>query len=79
MTCDRSMVFSGYSAIRYHITELLLKVALNTITLNSPTPPHTHLTQPNNSPTIITQIISVSVGQGYFYVLAIILVDSRLH
>ena len=39
MTCDRSVVFSGYSGFstnrtdRYDIAEILLKVALNTITL----------------------------------------------
>ena len=35
MTCDRSVVFSGYSGFRHDITEILLKVALNTI----PPPP----------------------------------------
>jgi len=34
MTCDRSVVFSGYSGFRHHITEILLKVALNAINLN---------------------------------------------
>ena len=39
MTCDMSVVFSGYSGFlhyktdRHDITEILLKVALNTITL----------------------------------------------
>ena len=38
MSCDRSVVFSGYSATnntgRHDITEILLKVALNTISLH---------------------------------------------
>jgi len=39
LTCDRSVVFSGYSGFlhlltdRHDITEILLKVALNTITV----------------------------------------------
>jgi hypothetical protein len=34
VTCDRSVVFSGYSGfLRHDITEILLKVALNSITL----------------------------------------------
>jgi hypothetical protein len=37
VTCDRSVVFSGYSgynkADRHNITEILLKDALNTITI----------------------------------------------
>jgi len=33
MTWSRSVVFSGYSSFRTNITEILLKVALNTITL----------------------------------------------
>jgi hypothetical protein len=39
VTCDRSVVFSGYSGYttnksdRHNITEILLKDALNTITL----------------------------------------------
>jgi len=41
VTCDRSVVFSGYSfsstnkTDRYDITEILLKVALNTISPNT--------------------------------------------
>ena len=37
VTCDRSVIFSGYSTnktYRHDITEILLKVALNTITIN---------------------------------------------
>jgi hypothetical protein len=34
-TCDRSVVFSGYSGFLHDTTEILLKVALNTI--NQPT------------------------------------------
>jgi hypothetical protein len=34
VTCDRSVVFSGYSGFLHHdITEIVLKVLLNTITL----------------------------------------------
>jgi hypothetical protein len=35
MTCDRSVIFSGYSGFLHlhDIAEILLKVALNTITL----------------------------------------------
>ena len=32
-TCDRSVVFSGYSNDRHDITEMLLKVTLNTIAI----------------------------------------------
>jgi len=31
VTCDRSVVFSGYSGFHHDITEILLKVALITI------------------------------------------------
>ena len=35
VTCDRSVVFSGYSGfLRHDITEILLKVVLNTINPN---------------------------------------------
>jgi len=37
VTCDRSVVFSGYSSVLHDITEILLKVALNTINLNQTT------------------------------------------
>ena len=31
--CDMSVVFSGYSGVRHDISEILLNMALNTITL----------------------------------------------
>jgi len=33
VTCDRSVLLSGYSSFLHHITKILLKVALNTIIL----------------------------------------------
>ena len=36
VTCDRSVVFSGYSGFLHDITEILLKVALNTINQTKP-------------------------------------------
>jgi hypothetical protein len=31
VTCDRSVVFSGYSGFLHYLTEILLNVVLNTI------------------------------------------------
>ena len=36
VTCDRSVVFSGYSGFLHDITEILLKVGLNTINQTKP-------------------------------------------
>jgi phosphoribosyl 1,2-cyclic phosphodiesterase len=55
MTCDRSVVFSGYSRFsnnkidRHDITEVLLKVALNTIALTHPNPENSHHHKPNQT------------------------------
>jgi hypothetical protein len=69
VTCGRLVVFSGYNKIDIHnITEILLKVELNTI----PPPPHTQLVRINESmyflPTPSTppseQLVTVSGGGG---------------